>query len=82
MFKKIGPDSYIFDGKIPIEEAEQILNIKLEIGDEKFETLAGFILALAGTIPKEKAVFKKDNVQFIVEQLEVRRISKIRTVSS
>lgn len=82
MFKKIGPDSYIFDGKIPIEEAEQILNIKLEIGGEKFETLAGFILALAGTIPKEKAIFKKDNVQFIVEQLEVRRISKIRTVSS
>lgn len=80
MFKKIGQDSYIFDGKIPIEDAEKVLNIKLELGDEKFETLAGFILAFSGTIPKEKASFKKDHVQFIIEQMDMRRIAKIRTL--
>lgn len=80
MFKKIAPDSYIFDGKIPVEDAEKVLNIKLDFGDERFETLAGFILAIAGTIPKEKAIFKKDNIQFIIESIESRRIAKVRTI--
>lgn len=80
LFKKLGNDTYLFDGKIPIEDAEQILNIKLEFADEKFETLAGFILAYSGTIPKEKAVYKKDNIQFIIEQMDMRRIAKIKTM--
>lgn len=80
LVKILAPNVFLFDGKIEIEEAEKYLQIQLLENDDEFETLAGCILSLLGTIPKEKSVINKGNVQFIIEEMDARRISKIKAI--
>lgn len=80
LYKQLAPNIWLFDGKTPVDIAEEVLALSLQTHDDGFETLAGFILSLSGTIPKEKAMYKQGPADFIVEQMEGRRIAKIKVI--
>lgn len=76
MYKKIGPDSYIFEAKIPLTDFCRVLDIEPEelgdIGDA--ETLAGLLLQIKGDFPTTKETLVLGDMHFHVTKMERHRI--------
>jgi gliding motility-associated protein GldE len=80
-FRKIDERTYIFEGKILLNDFFKII----EVEDDPFEdvrgeseTLAGLILELTGEIPQKGQVIKYRNFNFRIESADKRRIKEIR----
>ena len=71
--------SYLLDGALPIDEFAAIFNIgsSLEIERGDYQTLAGFVLARFGRIPKTADVFEWHNLRFEIVDMDNRRVDKI-----
>lgn len=80
MYKKIGPDTYYFDGKIMLSDFCDVLGISEEelgdVGDA--ETLAGLLLNIKGDFPTQKEVIEKDGMKFMILKMEKHRIVKVK----
>lgn len=81
MHRKIDDRTYIFEGKILLNDFFKII----EIEDDPFEdvrgeseTLAGLILELTGEIPQKGQVITYRNFSFRIESADKRRIKEIR----
>jgi putative hemolysin len=81
LFRKIDEKTYIFEGKILLNDFFKII----EIEDDPFEdvrgeseTLAGLILEMKGEIPQKGQVISYQNFIFQVESADKRRIKEIR----
>jgi len=75
--------SYIFDGKTPLEDFFKITGIpqnKFKNFMEEAETLAGLLLEIKGNFPKRKETIVFENYKFQVEEMNKRRILKVRFV--
>lgn len=71
--------SYLLDGALPIDEFAVIFNIGSSLENERgnYHTLAGFVLARFGHIPKTADVFEWQNLRFEVVDMDNRRIDKV-----
>ena len=76
LFEIAEDNNVIADGNISIEKINEILNI--EIPENDFETLAGFIFDLLGRIPKKDEKIKYQNFQMIIEQVVKNRIRRVK----
>ncbi|HUI32337.1 MAG: gliding motility-associated protein GldE [Dysgonamonadaceae bacterium] len=78
------PDgSYIFDGKTPLVDFLRLVDIPEKNFDdilEDIDTLAGLMLELKGTFPKQKESFNYKDYTFQAEEMNKRRIVKIRYI--
>jgi gliding motility-associated protein GldE len=81
MYRKIDDRTYIFEGKILLNDFFKII----EAEDDPFEdvrgeseTLAGLILELTGEIPQKGQVITYRNFNFGIESADKRRIKEIR----
>jgi putative hemolysin len=81
MYRKIDDRTYIFEGKILLNDFFKII----EAEDDPFEdvrgeseTLAGLILELTGEIPQKGQVVIYRNFNFRIESADKRRIKEIR----
>jgi CBS domain containing-hemolysin-like protein len=81
MYRKIDDKTYIFEGKILLNDFFKII----EVEDDPFEdvrgeseTLAGLILELTGEIPQKDQVIIYRNFIFRIESADKRRIKEIR----
>ncbi len=75
--------SYIFDGKTSLVDFLRVVNIPEKDFDdilEDVDTLAGLILELNGTFPKQKELFHYKEYIFQAEEMNKRRIVKIRYI--
>ena len=75
--------SYIFDGKTPIVDFLRVVNITEKDFDsllDDVDTLAGLILELNETFPKQKELFHYKDYTFQVEEMNKRRIVKVRYI--
>ena len=75
--------SYIFDGKTPLVDFLRVVNIPEKSFDEMLEdvdTLAGLILKLNGTFPKQKESFEYFDYTFQAYEMNKRRIVKVRYI--
>lgn len=81
-YKKVAPDTFIFEGKIPLPDFCRVLDIEEselgEIGDA--ETLAGFLLEIKGDFPRPKEVFERAGLKMQVIQMERHRIVKVKVI--
>lgn len=79
MYKKIGPDSYIFDAKIPIADFCRVTETpEEELGDVgDAETLAGLLLEIKGDFPTTKETLVLGAMHFHVMKMERHRIVKV-----
>ncbi|MBP8959529.1 MAG: gliding motility-associated protein GldE [Bacteroidales bacterium] len=83
LYEKVDNNTYIFDGKILLNDFYKILNIEGDPfkdirGDS--ETLAGLLLELTGKMPEEIKTAEYNAFKFIVESADKRRIKKIRVI--
>jgi gliding motility-associated protein GldE len=81
LYRKIDERTYIFEGKILLNDFYKILGIENEPFEEvkgESETLAGLILELTGEIPEKNQVIRFGNFSFMIESADRRRIKQIR----
>lgn len=85
VFSKIDELTYVFEGKTTLKEFYRVARITddedyFEDKKGESETIAGFILEIAGSFPKrgEKVVF--NNYQFVVESLDKKRLKQIKVI--
>jgi CBS domain containing-hemolysin-like protein len=72
---EIGDGRYRVSGKASIDDVNELLDV--ELPDQEWDTLAGFVLDLFGKIPRdgEEAVYP--GLKFTAEEVLGRRISKV-----
>jgi CBS domain containing-hemolysin-like protein len=71
-----GDDVFVFSGKVAIGEMAERLGI--EVDDDGFETVGGFVLARAGRVPLVGERFDTDGLTVEILEAERRRIHKVR----
>jgi CBS domain containing-hemolysin-like protein len=59
-----------------VDEVNDILDV--ELPDEEWDTIAGLMLGLMGSIPEEGESVNFQNLTFTAERVDGRRIAKIR----
>jgi putative hemolysin len=72
--------SWLMDGSVNIDEAAKALSLESLAGEEgppEYHTLAGFILDLAGEIPKAGASFCRRGFRFTILNMDGNRIDKL-----
>lgn len=76
--EKIDENTYMFDGSVNLELVGETMQAELPTGE--YETLNGFILDQLGRIPdeSEKPVVEFNNIIFKVEEIEEKRINKVK----
>ncbi len=84
VYSKLDDFNYVFEGKTALKDFYRVVKVE---DDEDFEeqkgeseTIAGFVLEIAGSFPRkgEKVVFK--NYTFIVESLDKKRLKQIKVI--
>jgi len=82
LFEKVSENSYSFDAKINVEDAEEILEMQLSGENDEYETLAGLVYHILERIPEndEKLHFKE--VEITVLEVENNRIKKVLITKS
>ena len=78
LFEITEDNTVIADGNISIEKINDILNI--EIPENDFETLGGFIFDLLGRVPKKGEKIKYQNFQMIMERVAKNRIRRVKII--
>lgn len=81
LYRKIDDNTYVFQGKMLLDDFMELLNLDDNIFDPirgQAETLAGLILELTGEIPAEGQVVKYDKFVFIISSTDKRRITSIK----
>jgi putative hemolysin len=64
--------------KINLDDLNEQLD--LELPNEEFDTLGGFIYDLAGAVPEKGAELKYEDLQFVVLDVRGQRVSKVKIV--
>lgn len=78
LFEIAEDNAVIVDAIISIDEINEILNI--EIPENDFETLGGFIFDLLGRVPKKGEKIEYQNFQIIIEQIAKNRIRRVKII--
>tara|TARA_B100001250_G_C19734148_1_gene759985 strand:- start:30 stop:1370 length:1341 start_codon:yes stop_codon:yes gene_type:complete len=81
VYSKLDERNYVFEGKIHLNDFFRVMHIDGEAFAEKrgeADTLAGFLLELAGKFPEKNEETEFDRFIFKVESLEGRRIKRIK----
>ncbi len=64
-------------GKISIDEINESLGTEIGNEDEEFDTLGGFVLNQAGSIPQESFKFTFKGFRYTVKEIQKKRIKKV-----
>ncbi|MHC1685511.1 MAG: hemolysin family protein [Clostridiaceae bacterium] len=80
--KNIDKNTYIVDGLLSIDDVNEYFDIELE--SDISDTIGGFVITLLGRIPQsgEEVTVKYGNLNFKVEEVNERRIEKLRIIIS
>lgn len=78
LFEMIEDNIIIADAIISIDKINEIL--KIEIPENGFETLGGFIFDLLGRVPKKGEKIKYQNCQMIIEKVVKNRIRRVKII--
>ncbi|EAQ99778.1 gliding motility-associated protein GldE [Maribacter sp. HTCC2170] len=84
VYSKLDDFNYVFEGKTALKDFYRVVKIDDEEDFEEqkgeSETIAGFVLEIAGNFPRkgEKVTFK--NYVFIVESLDKKRLKQIKVI--
>jgi CBS domain containing-hemolysin-like protein len=75
LLEPVGEDSYRVDGRMPIDELNELLQVDLP--DDEWDTIAGLVLGLFGRIPKQGEEIQFNGLVFRAERVLGRRIAKV-----
>lgn len=74
---EIGEGQWVVDGRLSVEEAQELLGLPVEESEE-YETLAGWMLVELGHIPVPGETVSSGDYEFRVEVVRRRRIARLR----
>ncbi len=74
----ISENEILCDGVVPIHTMNKLLHT--DIQEAGYETVGGLVQDIAGYLPEAGEVCRRDNLTLTVEQVEGKRISKVRVV--
>jgi putative hemolysin len=74
---KRADDSWLIDGRLPIDEAERLLDRRDMSSGDDFTTIAGFVLAQLGRLPVTAESFDWKDLRFEIVDMDGRRIDKL-----
>ena len=81
-YSKLDDKNYVFEGKTALKDFYKILKLEEEtlFEDKKgeAETLAGFILEISGSFPRQASKINFDNYIFTIEALDKKRIKRVK----
>ena len=70
-------DSWLIDGRLPIDDAERLLERRDMSAGDDYTTIAGFVLAQLGRLPSTADTFDWKDLRFEVVDMDGRRIDKL-----
>jgi len=81
-YSKLDNKNYVFEGKTTLKDFYKILKLEEEtiFEDKKgeAETLAGFILEISGSFPRQASKINFENYVFTIEALDKKRIKRVK----
>ncbi|MGM0431592.1 MAG: hemolysin family protein [Spirochaetota bacterium] len=75
---KISNNVYLCDARTPIDELNEYLG--LELPDEDFETIGGFVFELFGKIPENLEAVMYEHVEFVVQSISGHKINTVKLI--
>ncbi|MCE2613362.1 gliding motility-associated protein GldE [Flavobacteriaceae bacterium D16] len=82
VFSKLDEYNYVFEGKTTLKDFYRVVHIEDEEDFEEqkgeSETIAGFVLEIAGSFPKRGESVQFKDYQFVVESLDKKRLKQIK----
>lgn len=82
VFSKLDDHNYVFEGKTTLKDFYRVAKVENEeVFEEQkgeSETVAGFVLEIAGNFPKRGEKVQFENYQFTVESLDKKRLKQIK----
>jgi len=69
--------SWLLDGMLDIDEFKDIFNLGALPNEGDYETLAGFVMASMGRIPRAADQFEWEGLRFEVVDMDARRVDKV-----
>ena len=82
VFSKLDDYTYVFEGKTTLKDFYRVAHIADEDDFEEqkgeSETIAGFVLEMAGSFPKRGETVRFKEYQFLVESLDKKRLKQIK----
>jgi CBS domain containing-hemolysin-like protein len=80
--KPIGPDTFLADARLDLDDFFAALDMEVDTDDFGFETLGGLVFHLAGTVPEEGDEVAYKHLLLRVETLDANRIREVTVVRS
>tara|TARA_R110002049_G_scaffold28018_1_gene96269 strand:+ start:339633 stop:340961 length:1329 start_codon:yes stop_codon:yes gene_type:complete len=82
VYSKLDDFNYVFDGKTALKDFYRVIKIDdatiFEEQKGESETIAGFVLEIAGNFPKKGDVVTFKAYQFLIESLDKKRLKQIK----
>ncbi|HPO13617.1 MAG TPA: hemolysin family protein [Candidatus Hydrogenedentes bacterium] len=76
LYSEIQPGVYRLDGRLPLDELEQLTGKSVE--DDEHATVAGFLMKQADKVPAPGDKIKHDGVLYVIEEVRGKRIAQVR----
>lgn len=74
--KEIKENEYEVDGSTRLDDLSEIINVKIE--SDEFDSIGGFVIGILDRLPELNEEILYENLKFIVEEIDKKRIKKIR----
>lgn len=81
-FEKVDDNIYIVNGMLSLDEVNHIMDMDFPEEDLEFDTISGMVLSLSGKMPEVGDEVEFDGAEFRIEEVEDKRITKIRITKS
>lgn len=81
-YSKIDEKNYVFEAKVSLKDFYRITDLPIEEEFEKAkgeaETLGGFIIEVAGQLPRLRQKLNYENISFTIESVDKKRIKRVK----
>ena len=82
VYSKLDDKNFVFEGKTPLKDFYKVIKLEDETLFENHkgeaETIAGFVLEISGSFPKNNSKITFDSYVFNIESLDKKRIKRIK----
>lgn len=75
--KVIDDNEFIFSGRIEIDYINEVYKLHLPVGED-YETLAGLILNLHGSVPRKNEIIRYEHFEFLIQSVTASRIELVK----
>ncbi|MEX2567411.1 MAG: gliding motility-associated protein GldE [Cyclobacteriaceae bacterium] len=83
LFKKLDDKTYVFEGKISLNDFCKKLDLDMQVFDEvkgESESLGGLLLELNSNLPNNGTKIRFENFEFIILAVDTRKIKKVKVI--